>query len=335
MTASVAAILLVGAGALALRAGPPEAGAATVSDPATAPAEPRPRVDTRWLAHVLGEAGVVLPRQAAVYLAVVPEGATRPTAEYAAGGGPLASDLWPASSIKPLVALGALDRLATWGFTGAATVAVEGWSGTVIDLAHAAIRDSSNEAYDLLVQLAGVDWLNDDFLTPSRGFPVTVVQRTYTGGDLHVSPAMTLTEGDRILELDERLSERHFGLDDDANRSNLREMTEAVRLITLHREGAGVRRLGLDPVDLDSLRDALHDAEGFMAPGVLAALGPDAEVYAKPGWVGGEACLDVGLVVSPSHRDRYLLGVALPDQGDECASIASVAEVILQAITRA
>lgn len=332
-------LLGAGAGIWSLQAGADphhrpaaERTASTRPAPPPPPALPRPP-DAGWLAGVLVRAGIRLPRGASVYLGIVPPGASRPRAEYDAGDGRLAAELWPASAVKPVVALAVLERLAGWGFTGQASVTVDGWEATVIDLADAALRVSSNEAYDLLVQIAGVDWLNDEFLVALRGFPATVVQRTYTDGDLHTSPAMTISEGGRRLVLPERYSDDEFGVDGGGNRSNLAEMIEAIRLITLAREGAVLRGSRVAPADLDALADALLGSDNFFAPGVRRALGPRAQVWSKPGW-GGGTCVEVGLITAPGRADRYLLGVALPDEGDECAALAEVAAAVLRAVRR-
>lgn len=209
-----------------------------------------------------------------------------------------------------------------------------GWSRTVADIYDAAIRDSDNQAYDRLVQIAGVDWLNQSFLTRANGFGVTVIQRSYTEGGMITSPGMTVTEAGRGVELAARVSVVDYGVADRGNRSDLAEMTDSVRRVVLDDELAVADRLDIAPVDMAGLADALLGAEGFVEPGVADALGTDALAYHKPGWVPDNSCVDVGLVVDPSSGQRVLFGITSPDDGGVCATLAEVAGIVLAALAR-
>ena len=283
------------------------------------------------LAALLSAAGYQLPAGASVYAVKVLGPADRIAGyvSYQAGEGAYATDFWPASSIKVAVAVGALEFLHTMGFTGAATVSTDdGWSSTVHDLYDAAISDSSNEAYDELVQVAGYDWLNNVFLTPENGFPVTVVERSYSGIDITSSPAMTLTEGPRQATIPARSSSADYGCPDSGNCSDLFEMVDAVRRVVLDAELPAGERFAIDPVDIQGLTDALASADGFLTPGVNAALGDGSIVYDKPGWVSALDCVDVGMVVSPTG-ERFLLGETAPDDGSGCDVLSDIAQEVL------
>ena len=310
----------------------PSAPTSTTTTPTTVPPPP-PAPGSGALAAAFAKAGYELPDGAAVYVARVGQSGGRLTyAEAEAGGGAAESDFWPASSIKVLAAAGALAYLHTLGFTGDATVsAATGWTSSVRDLYLEAIRDSSNEAYDHLVQIAGLDWLNDEFLTPENGFPVTVIQRSYSGEGVQ-SPDMTVTEGDRSLDIPARESDADFGVPDSGNRSDLAEMVDSVRRVTLDAELPAGERLGLAKDDLDAMTRALLDSDGFFEPGVAQALGDGALVYNKPGWAPDEACVDVGLVVDPATGSRWLLGAETPDDGGTCTALADIAAVALTAV---
>lgn len=303
----------------------------TTTIPPSVPAASPP--DTEALAATFAAAGFELPDGAAVYVARVGEAGGRLTSKEAqAGGGADESDFWPASSIKVLAAAGALAYLHTLGFTGDSTVsAATGWTSSVRDLYTDAIRDSSNEAYDHLVQIAGLDWLNDEFLTPENGFPVTVIQRSYSGEGVQ-SPDMTITEGDGSLDIPARDSDTDFGVPDSGNRSDLAEMVDSVRRVTLDAQLPAADRLGLAQDDLDAMTQALLDSDGFFEPGVAEALGDGALVYNKPGWAPDEACVDVGLVVDPATGSRWLLGAETPDDGGACTALADIAALALTAV---
>ncbi len=279
-------------------------------------------------------AGYPLPPGADVYAVRVVRADDGPATyvSYEAGAGGHDTTLWPASSVKVLAAVGALAYLRTLGFTGAATVSTEMWSATVSDLYDEAIRDSSNDAYDSLVEIAGVDWLNEVFLTAANGFADTVIQRSYAYGHVISSPEMTVTEGERTATIPARAPEVELGVPDAGNRSTVAEMVESVRRVLLDAELPVTERLGLAPEDLEGIADALLGADGFIETGVVEVFGDDALVYNKPGWVEGEACIDVGLVVAPGDEERFLLGIATPDDGRECEALATIASVVLESL---
>lgn len=111
--------------------------------------------------------------------------------------------------------------------------------------------------------------------------------------------------------------------------------------MVLDGELAVADRLDIAPVDLAGLAglaglaDAMLGAEGFVEPGVADALGTDALVYNKPGWVPDNSCVDVGLaVVDPSSGQRLLFGFAGPDDGGACARLVEVAGIALAALAR-
>jgi hypothetical protein len=292
--------------------------------------------DATSLAAALDAAGV-LPEGGNVYGAVVHVGGAGDVRydEYEAGGGARADTFWPASSIKVLAAVGALEFLADLGFTGSATVAFDddgegnGETWTVRDLYEAAVAQSSNDAYDRLVQIAGVDWLNDDFLTAPNGFPDTVIQKSYVDLGPIESPGFTVSEGQASVNVPPREPNEDYGLADDGNRSDLLELAQSIARLTLDAELPPAQRFSIDPADVADLRASLLAADGFMRPGIVAALGPDVLVYDKPGYVVGADCVDVAYIETGDPSRAYLLGVTVPDDGEDCSTLADVAQAAL------
>jgi heme A synthase len=139
-----------------------------VSSPVSGPLS-SPLSSPKSLDAALVAAGYRVPPGANVYAAKVTKTAGGVAYDdYQAGGGALAPNFWPASSIKVLAAVGALEFVGRQGFTGAATVRFGGGPPrTIKSIYEGAIRVSSNADYDLLVEIAGVDWLNSEFLTPA------------------------------------------------------------------------------------------------------------------------------------------------------------------------
>jgi hypothetical protein len=273
----------------------------------------------------LAAEGVSVPEGANLFAARIVDGGPSPAyALYEAGGGAFSTAFYPASAIKVLAAVGALELAHASGFTGEALV-----DGVYAlwEYYDGAIRYSSNADYDTLVRIAGLDWLNERFL-PSRGYHATRIQEAYAGGEgVAESPAVELTEGGRELLVPER-----HGLDDygcgAANCSTLFELADSVRRVVLHDELPPEERFAIAPADVAGLQDALLGAESWIGRGVEAALGPDATVYSKPGWTTGYDCVDVGLVVDEATSRRYLVGVSAPDDG-ECGMLATIAADVL------
>jgi len=322
-------------------------GTPPVLDPLAAPPAPPVSLDAELAAR-----GYELPEHADVYaVRIVPSPEGRLYQQYQAGGGALADDFWPASSIKVLAALGALDFARSLGFTGAATVTFDGAVGrevgasqvasdgsgggdgeprTLRSFYEAAIRDSSNYDYDRLVLIAGVDRLNSQFLTARNGFPLTSITRPYDETDFDESPPMTLEEGDRVAYVPARKT-RLKPECEAGNCSNLFELAESVRRVVLDAELPPEQRFDLDPGDIEGLRQALLEADGFFPPAVATALGDGATIYDKPGDAPDYDCLDVALIESAAGQ-RYLLAATVPHSSGGCEELVAMASEVLEII---
>ena len=292
-------------------------------------AAPVRSLDQARLPAALSAAGVLLPPGANVYAVVLDRDKPRGRYEqFEAGGGALAEDFWPASSVKLLAAVGALAYVRTLGLTGAATVSYGGGAGagpSVRAIARSAIEESSNEAYDQLLEIAGVDWLNTAFLTAESGFPETVVQRSYAYSGVVSSPELTFSEGAFEVTVPARVTEGGFGVPAAGNRSNLRELTESVRRVVLHGVLAPEERFDIDAVDALVLELALLGAEGFIEPAATQTFAGGVLVYDKPGYVVGDDCVDVAYIDSVERSQAYLLAVSTPDDGRSCETVTDVA----------
>ena len=278
----------------------------------------------------LAAAGVIVPAGANVFAARIVGGSPSPAYMlYEAGGGAFSTGFYPASSVKILAAVGALELAYTYGFSGEATV-----DGTfsLWEYYDAAIRRSSNEDYDELVRLAGVAWLNQEFL-PSRGYRATRIQEAYAGGEgVTKSRPFRLSEEGREIILPERSADDDYGCAA-INCSTLFELADAVRRVVLNDEIPAEERFKLAPGDVVGLRVALLGAESWIGPGVVEALGPEASIYSKPGWTSGHDCVDISLVVDGRTGYRYLIGMSAPDDG-ECAMLATMAFDVLTVLSR-
>jgi hypothetical protein len=322
---------------LAFLAGGRVVAAATGPSATAAAIGPRaaPLSDPASLDVALAAAGYRLPPGAGVYAArITKERGGLAYDDLQGGIGALGTTFWPASSIKVLAAIGALEFVGEKGFTGAATVAFgNGAPRSIRSIYDAAIRISDNAAYDALVEIAGVDYLNREFLTPARGFPATVIQRSYTvGGNLRVNPAITLVEGTRRLVIPARTG--RVDTDCPAGQcSNLFEMSESVRRLVLHDEVPTTERFRIASTDVIGLNNALLGAEGWFEPAVSRVLGPNARIYGKPGFAPSRDCLDVTLI-DAGNGARYLLSATVPQRQGGCPALVSLAENVLRALSR-
>ena len=349
LASAVIALLMVAGGVVAVRtsSGPrtlafigggkvaPPAPAAATATAAVAAAALGPRAfalsSPTSLDTALAAAGYRFPAGAGVYAAkITKEDGGLAYEDYQGGVGALGTNFWPASSIKVLAAIGALEFVGQQGFTGAATVAFgNGPPSTIRSIYDAAIRISDNAAYDALVDIAGVDYLNKEFLTPARGFPVTVIQRSYTvGGNLRVQPAITITEGAKKAVIPARSGK----VDTDCPQgqcSNLFEMSESVRRLVLHNEIPESERFRIASTDVVGLNSALLGAEGWFEPAVARVIGNGARIYGKPGQVPGRDCLDVTLIEGRNGQ-RILLSATVPERQGGCPALVNLAQAVLR-----
>lgn len=339
----IVALLAVASATVAVRSGRAEGGTKTVhltGDVREAAGQdslgPLSRPPSRPISldADLAAKGYEMPEDANVYAVRVIEGPEgRIYEQFEAGGGALADDFWPASSIKVLAALGALDFARSLGFTGGATITFDDGlpSQTLRSIYEPAIRDSSNYDYDLLVRIAGLDYLNDEFLTARNGFPVTSINRSYGGLPFNESPAMVFEEGGRRAYVPVRKSNR--SPECAGNCSNLFEMAESVRRIVLHDDLPVEQRFDLDPGDVNALSNALQKAEGFFPAAVQRVLGAGAKIWSKPGDAAELDCLDVAFIQSRTGR-RFLVAASVPHSSGGCEALAKLARGVLERLAR-
>ncbi len=295
-------------------------------------------LDSATLAQAFAAAGVNPPSGTEIYAATVDHNALGlGFAYFEYGGGAFSQSFWPASTVKLLSSLAALDYIQSQGFTGAATVT---WASGFSDVANAivrrAIQTSSNEDYDRTIRIAGFDQLNANWLSPERGFPTAVIKASYAGFEVKNPPGYTLTEGTKSKVIPARSATGTYSCKSGGNNcANLFELTEAVRRVVWHADSDPADRFSLSEADRAGLEDALCTATpSFFEKGVEAALGSGARICHKPGWVPGSDSLDHGVLEAADGR-RYMLGAAIPDPGDSSsqAKLAQVAEHSLNALS--
>ncbi|MBI5499145.1 MAG: hypothetical protein HY907_02810 [Deltaproteobacteria bacterium] len=297
-------------------------------------------IDRTTLAAAVRKVPFELPEGFAVYAARVAEGVGGPAyVLYQAGAGAFTQEFWPASTVKVLAALAALDFVHSLGFTGAAQVAFDsGATDTLRAIIDRAIRVSSNEDYDLTVLVAGLDRLNEEFLTAERGFPTTVLERSYGGGSVRRSPGLTLTEGARTERVEARRGRASYGCADNGNCADLFELTEAIRRVVLRSEIPEAERFGLDAADLAALDEALCNADSsYFLDGARAAFGVEPRICHKTGSSREDEALDHGLIEDPATGARYLLAAVIPGEGDIPEArerLATLAEQVLRALAK-
>lgn len=91
---------------------------------------------------------------------------------------------WPASTVKVLAAVGAIQKMVSVGCGVNANVTFTDddgfYDGTVANLVDLAIRVSDNVAYNRLMEIGGFEEINHDLLHARFGMPQLVLQRRYT-----------------------------------------------------------------------------------------------------------------------------------------------------------
>lgn len=257
-------------------------------------------------------------------------------------GDPGDKSWWPASTVKIYAAIAALERLNELGFSNRAFVTFYYKDQTVrtcVDyLVRQAIGPSDNTAFDMLVEIVGMDDLNQKFLTARNGFFSTVLQRGYSGrvkdpqtgyGSLRESPALLITEGSRTLNIPPRSSTMKYDCPDQGNRTTLLELAETMRRVMLHEYLLPHERFQLTDADLSLLREALA-ADRERGQEVVKALGRrfadyniEVRLYHKPGFAM-EWFSDVVFVHCTKGYRHFIVAIAgYPGRGslDEPALI--------------
>lgn len=252
---------------------------------------------------------------------------------------------WPASTVKLTAAVGALWTLGSYGLTGAAQVTFQdddgSYSGTVANLYDRALRISDNVAYNRLVEIAGFDAFNDQFLVTARGLPQMVLQRRYTKplptSNLRTSPTISYVEGAKSGTIPQRVGTgSHPECPSEGNCTTLFELLDGLRRVTLHSELPSTERFPLASSDVTGLKAALLAAVTDMQPGAGQALGHPVTIYNKTGLVPGNDHLDHGLIVDNTSGERFLIALSLPYAAStSSATISTVAKQTLLALKAA
>lgn len=273
-------------------------------------------IDDGMLARAFAAAGFSLPAGSEAYAARIVSGVDGPAYElHEAGGGAFSEDYWPASTVKLLSAIAALEHVHERGFSSAAHVTFDsGFEDDLSAIVDRSIRVSSNIDYVRTFRITGFDRMNEVFLTTERGFPRAVLQRSYEAGvSVRSVPGYTLDEAGRSAYVPATSSTASYGCGSDGNCVSLFELGEGVRRLVLDPEIPEGERFAIAPADRAVVMDALCSATpSFFASGVTRALGAAARVCHKPGWVPDNDCLDHGVVEDPASGDRFLLAASVP-----------------------
>jgi len=264
------------------------------------------------------------------------------------------TDFWPASVIKIYPALSALSLLKEWNVSLDADVtfyhraAGEDWvldiTRSVRDMIYGSFNCSSNSDYTLLLRLAGIDWMNTEFLTPENGFSSTALMRGYVTDRPWVynrseEQMMEITDGSIQFERTHLWSDISYADDvgctvynasGTGNCSPTDDMAEVMRRIMFHESLGSEEQFDVRPGDLDWLRyggDTLQmNNKDCSTPwqGIQKVL-PNAEIYHKGGLVG-EYALGVHHIFDTETSTIYIL--ALATQSTSTALLIKLSEEI-------
>ena len=248
-----------------------------------------------------------------------------------------ADSFWPASMIKLVAAVGALETLADHGLDGSTRISfTDGrgrWSGTASRLYASALTHSNNVAYDRLMKIAGFDALNDRLLTPKNGFPFMTFQRAYDANNdetLRVSPEIAFEKkGGETGVIPRRESAAvHEACPDEGNCATLFELLHFLQRVVLHDEIEEGDRFRLTRVDRRALARYLEAAPSRIGPGIEAALGHEVTIYNKGGRVPDLVANDHALVVDETNSRHYLVAASIAERDGKDETKARIAELV-------
>lgn len=229
---------------------------------------------------------------------------------------------WPASTVKLAACLMALLTLKKYGLTSQAVISytnIEGkYSDTVEKLCREAIIPSNNASYNRLMEIAGFDEINDQYLPNVFHFPKMVMQRRYVRrhpeDSVRISPEMQYAEGNLTGVIPERRSSGKMRpqCPRESNCTTLAELAEVMFRTVLHDELPDNRKLALSAAEMNRVRDALKKAPSCIGDGVAAIMGKSAIVYNKGGKVTADDRLEIAVVSSADKKERYLIALSTP-----------------------
>lgn len=277
----------------------------------------------------------------ALYLVEIVPGVDQPAfVLHDAGGGAFWKGFYPLSAVKLAAAVAAIDWVAELGFTGDAIVRFDdGFEATVSEIYEQSITVSANWAYDRTLQIAGLDYVNQEVL-PRFGLESMWLGAAYAGSSVQNPPGYTLLEEVPIGPLPAALPAtevgstriRHLfvpgrtaGTDYRGwNDTDLFDLVEVLRRVMLDGELPHAERFGLPAADVQRLQAALCRATPvLLAPGVAEVLGPEARVCNKTGiWPSG-TCVDHAYIDDGGGRRRLLLAAVAPCNWPLFSSIAA------------
>ena len=275
---------------------------------------------------------------------------------------------WPASTIKVYAAIAALERLHERGLTLDTAVAFEhqdlktgAWqldcARGVREMLSEVFRRSSNEDYTLLLRLIGIDYLNTQFLIPSRGFPHSALMRGYVTERpwvyVRTEPQrvrLSSGDGQQRVEWQHTWSGVSYSAPRgctviDAQTGNVtspRELADCLRRLLFHDQLPEVERFRLTP----EMRDALlHGSPGFTGledlaktPGpmswtaAIAPVFPAARFYHKIGVISDYA-LELGAIDDRANGGPCFILVPVTHAGHLSKPVQG--EEIVNAMSRA
>jgi hypothetical protein len=284
-------------------------------------------VDQDRLAALLTERGFTPPpdfKALVVRVDAEDDGSLSETFFDYAGTADDRDDWWPASSVKIYAAVAAYERIHELGFGGDAWLTYEYDDGPVTlrldQIVSQALEQSSNAAFDRLVELVGFDSMNTDFFTPENGFEDTVFLRAYSGrhideetqnGINRFSPRIVIRRGPRRHVLPARVGRGQYLCPDQGNCTTLLELAEVMSRIMLHEELPEETRYHLTSQDLTVMRRALAAAQNReIAEIVTNAFGEiPVRVYHKPGFAN-EWVSDVLFIHRTDTNERWVVAMA-------------------------
>lgn len=219
---------------------------------------------------------------------------------------------WPASCIKPWAVVGALMTLHAHGLNGRTRLVFRDQYGLFKGTLWNLYIDISNERYDRMMTIAGLDQLNSIQRRKKYGYPHLIVQRTYGAmRSARRSPKIYYTHKGKKGVIPVRYAKRRYA-SCKSNCTTLFELQDVLRRTVLHDELPANERFTIASDDARRIKRAYLKVPNKMGRAFRKVWGRRSKGYNKSGSARGWDQIENVFIEPQRSPYRYLIAGSVP-----------------------